>query len=192
MIHFIQPYGFDRNIGGAYNKACEGLEGWICITDQDTLKFEGFADRVRQITNVARKTDVITCRTNRLRRDNTNVLMDYYNESDINVHQDIFNRLWDEYGVTLDRTSEPIAGVCMIFHSTVFEKVKFTEWAINFDSLFTTHCRNAGFITYVAKGLYIFHLYRWGRNVADTSHLDLTGRIPNFTTQERKLNYETK
>ena len=170
-MNFIQPYDFDFNIGKAYNEACEPLEGWICITDQDTLKFEGFAQRVKQITDIADKTQVITCITNRLRKDNENVIHELYNESDINIHKDKFDALWTTYGTQLEPTKMPIAGVCMIFHKSVWEKVKFIEKAINFDSLFTHSCKRAGFTTHVAKGLYIFHLYRWGRNVADTSYL---------------------
>ena len=171
MINFIQPFSYELNIGKAYNEACKDLEGWICITDQDTLKFEGFAQRVKKITENAQETFVITCVTNRLREDNTNVVHSLYNEADINVHFKKFNELWALYGDRIDKTREPIAGVCMIFHKSVWEKVKFVENAINFDSLFTTHCKTAGFLPCVAKGLYIFHLYRWGRDVADISHL---------------------
>lgn len=171
VINYIQPYSYELNIGKAYNEAIEPLEGWICITDQDTLKFEGFAQRVKEIVNSAEITQVITCATNRLRKDNTNVIHELYDESDINVHYDKFNELWRTYGSKLERTKEPIAGVFMLFHKSVWKKVKFIEDAINFDSLFTTMCRQNGFTTHVAKGLYIFHLYRWGRNVADISHL---------------------
>ena len=171
MINFIQPYSFELNIGKAYNEACKDLEGWICITDQDTLKFEGFANRVKEIIDGADKTMVITCATNRLRKDNTNVIHALYNVSDINIHLKEFERLWGLYGAKIERTREPIAGVCMIFHKSVWEKVKFVENAINFDGLFTVMCRKEGFTTWVARGLYIFHLYRWGRDVSDISHL---------------------
>ena len=170
-MNFIQPFDFDINIGKAYNEACEPLEGWICITDQDTLKFDGFAQRVKEITDNAEHTQVITCVTNRLRRDNTNVIQELYKESDINVHLDKYNELWGLYGAKLEPTREPIAGVCMIFHKSVWDHVKFIEKAINFDSLFSVHCRQAGYTTHVAKGLYIFHLYRWGKKVGDISHL---------------------
>ena len=87
-MNFIQPYSFTLNIGKAYNEACQPLEGWTCITDQDTLKFDGFAQRVKQITDQAKETQVITCVTNRLRRDNENVIMELYEENDINIHFD--------------------------------------------------------------------------------------------------------
>lgn len=177
MINFIQPYSFELNIGKAYNEACEPLEGWICITDQDTLKFDGFARRVKEITDNAMITQVITCRTNRIRADNENIIHGLNDESDIGVHLKVFDALWEEHGAKLDSTRMPIVGMCMIFHSSVWEKVKFIEEAINFDSLFTTHCKQAGFTTHVAKGLYIFHLYRWGKEVGCVDHLIMPKKV---------------
>ena len=171
MIHFIQPYSFDYNIGKAYNEAVKDLDGWICITDQDTLKFEGFAQRVKEIVDKADEKWLITCKTNRLRKDNTNVYMNYYNETDINAHFHLFNDLWATYGSELAITKEPIAGVFMLFHKSAWNEVQFVENAINFDRLFTDQLKRKGFKTYVANGLYIFHLYRWNRKEGDISHL---------------------
>ena len=161
MVNFIQPFAYDKNVGREYNRVVRLLSGWICITDQDTLKFNGFAQRVKKITDQADKSQVITCRVNRLRKDNKNVIQTLYEESDINPHFDKFNELWNTYGTELERTKEPIAGVCMIFHKSVWNKVKFRELESNFDNHFTTDVRQAGFTTHVAKGLYIFHLYKW-------------------------------
>lgn len=164
MLNFIQPYDFNLNIGKAYNEAVEPLEGWICITDQDTLKFNGFAQRVHWITEEAQESQVITCMTNRLRTDNENVIKALYDESDINVHLDKFETLWRRYGTELKRTKMPIAGVFMLFHKSVWDVVKFKEQDSNFDNHFTNDVKKAGFTTHVSKGLYIFHLYKWKLN----------------------------
>ena len=161
MVNFIQPFAFDKNVGKEYNKACEPLEGWICITDQDTLKFNGFASRVQQITQVANESQVITCMVNRLRKDNLNVIHELYEESDIRAHKKKFDELWQLHGTKLERTKMPIAGVFMLFHKSVWEKVKFKEGTMNFDNHFTHDVKQAGFTTVVAKGLYIFHLYKF-------------------------------
>jgi len=161
MIHFLQPFAYDRNIGGQYNKAIRPLSGWICITDQDTLKFNGFAERLKEITDKADKSQVITCMVNRLRKDNLNVVHELYDESDISIHKKKFDELWGLWETTLQRTKMPIAGVCMVFHKSVWNKVKFRENESNFDNHFTTDVKQAGFTTHVAKGLYIFHLYKW-------------------------------
>lgn len=171
MIDFIQPYDFSLNIGKAYNDAVSKCDNWVCITDQDTLKFEGFARRVKTIVDQADKRQVITCTTNRLRRDNKNVIHELYDESDINVHWRYYNDAWDTHGSRLERTKEVIAGACMIFHKSVWDTVKFREQEVTFDGVWTTQIRRAGFTTWCAVGLYIFHLYRWGRDVGDTRHL---------------------
>lgn len=171
MINFIQPFAYDLNIGREYNERISELDGWICITDQDTLKFEGFAQHVKEIVENAQEDWIITCMTNRLRQDNTNVIMELYDESDVWVHFYKFKDLWDEFGAELEPTKEPIAGVFMLFHKSAWEEVRFIENAINFDRLFTDMCKKKGYKPHVAKGLYIFHLYRWGRDVADISHL---------------------
>ena len=104
---------------------------------------------------------LITCKTNRLRTDNTNVLSDLYDESDVSIHYKKYNELWATYGTQTKRTKEAIAGMFMLFHKSLWDKVKFREYEPNFDNYFTTDCRKAGFTTHVANGLYIFHLYKW-------------------------------
>jgi len=161
MIHFIQPFGYGglHNAGKAYNEAIEPLKGWICITDHDTLKFDGFADRVKQIVDNSLENYLITCSTNRLRSDNKNLVKGMYDIMDIDEHYKCFNNQWELYGATLERTREAIPGMCMIFHRSLFDRVRFREGEPNFDNHFTTDARKAGFVTYVAKGLYLFHVY---------------------------------
>jgi len=161
MCSFIQPYSFDGNVGKAYNIAVKPLRGWICITDQDTLKFYGFANKVRRIIKNSNKDMLITCKTNRLRKDNTNVLLELYNENDISIHKKKYKELWKTYGTETQRTKEAIPGMFMLFHKSLWDKVKFKENEPNFDNHFTVDVRQAGFTTHVAKGLYIFHLYKW-------------------------------
>ena len=163
MINFIQPYDYNLNIGKAYNEAIKPLEGWICLTDQDTLKFEGFAQRVKTIIETVDEMTILTCMTNRLRRNNKQVLSEYFNESDINVHQDVFERLWTTYGTTLT-DADVIAGVCMIFHKSAWDKIKFTHNTVTFDRIFSHQAMQQGYKLRLAKGLYIFHLYRWGKD----------------------------
>lgn len=125
-----------------------------------------------EIVNSANEDDVITCITNRLSKSNENLAKGMYYVSDINIHYELFNDLWEENGSKLEHTKMPIAGVFMLFHKSVWNKVKFVENSIQFDYIFTEDVRKEGFKTKVATGLYIFHLYRWGRNVNDIRHLE--------------------
>ena len=163
MINFIQPYDFNLNIGKAYNEAIEPLEGWICLTDQDTLKFEYFAQYVKEIISTIDENTVFTCMTNRLRRNNPQVVKECFDETDIDKHFNYFNNLWDVYGTELI-PCETIGGVCMVFHKSAWEKVKFVENVNTFDRIFSHQVRQVGCRTMLAKGLYIFHLYRWGKD----------------------------
>lgn len=161
-INYIQPFALDLNIGKAYNDAIKPLEGWICITDQDTLKFEGFGNRVNEIVEKAQKNMLITCHTNRLRKANNCVIHSLYDEDSITKHQAFYHALWNRYGVTFDNINV-VPGMFMLFHKSLWDLVKFREDTIKFDTLFTMDCRKAGAQIKIAKGLYILHLYRWGQ-----------------------------
>lgn len=162
MIHFIQPFSYDLDIGKAYNEAISRLPNeWVCITDQDTLKFKDFALRVKELVNAADKNCVITCKTNRLRKQNKCVHLPLYDNVNIDHHYAFYNKLWERYGTEFEPTNN-IPGMFMLFHKSVWEKVKFVENDIRFDMLFTHEARRKGYKILLSKGLYIFHLYRWG------------------------------
>lgn len=169
MIHFIQPFDFNINIGKAYNDTIAQLSNdWICITDQDTLKFEGFAQRVKSITDISKNNYLITCKTNRLRKTNKCIEPGFYEEDSINTHQSLYHSLWRTYGNELTPIGL-VPGMCMIFHKELWGKVKFQENSIVFDTQFSRSVLRAGGKLFIAKGLYIFHLYRWGKQNAENN-----------------------
>lgn len=163
-IRFIQPFSYELNIGQAYNEAVAELPSdcWVCITDQDTLKFDSFAHKVQQIAAKAPKNALIGCYTNRLRKTNQAVFTPLYDNADIDDHYDHYNRRWDAYGTQLERC-QLVAGVFMLFHKSLWESVKFREDTYKFDAYFSNDVQKAGGQLLLAKGLYIFHLYRWGQ-----------------------------
>ena len=167
MINFIQPYSFELNIGDAYNEAIEPLEGWICLTDQDTLKFDGFAHHIKDVIETIDERTIFTCMTNRLRKDNRQVIIELFDETNIEVHFNKFASLWALNGTKLT-DADVIAGVCMVFHKSIWERIKFVN-AANFDRVFTAECKNRGYKIKLATGIYIFHLYRWGKKNPESS-----------------------
>ena len=174
MIHFLQPYDYNLNIGKAYNYSISLLppDSWICITDQDTLKFEGFAQRVLEIVRKSEKNYLITCKTNRLRKSNKTVVSNYFENDSVRDHLELNEQLWKENGTNLEPYNLA-AGVCMIFHKSMWEKVKFEENTVVFDRLFSRDFINNGGKIFIAKGLYLFHLYRYGKKDPENniSHL---------------------
>ncbi len=164
MIHFIQPYDFDLNIGKAYNDTIELFDDndWICITDQDVLKFSGFANNVREVIKSVSKDTIFTSRVNRLAKRNEAVITELYDCGDIDEHKDMAEFLWEQNGTLLTDT-KVIAGCCMVFHKSLWLDVGgFVENSIHFDSQFSKAARIKGKQLKIAQGIYIFHLYRWG------------------------------
>jgi len=164
-ISFIQIYDFDLRISQNLNNVVKNLPNqWICLTDQDTLKFPTFADNLRQIilNSGVTENDLLGCMTNRLRPTNPAVINELYDEADINVHFNKADALWYEYGTDIFK-ADLVAGCCMVFHKSLWEKVGgFNEDKIFFDKYFSKSVIENGGNCYIAKGLYIFHLYRWG------------------------------
>ena len=62
----------------------------------------------------------------------------------------------------------------MVFHKSLWEKVGgFREDQTFFDKYFSYDVYDKGGVCMIAKGLYIFHLYRWGslNPVSEVKHL---------------------
>jgi len=176
QIEFIQIHDYNLNISKRLNDVVSKLDNnWICLTDQDTLKFEGFANNLKYFLENAdiTKEDLIGTMVNRLRPSNPQVIQSLFNESDINIHIQTAKDLWQNNKLETQETNI-IAGSCMIFHKELWQKVGgFNEEKIFFDKYFSYYVTDFGGRCLIAKGLYIFHLYRWGAKdpVSSVEHL---------------------
>ena len=165
-IHYLQPFAMDKNIGGAYNKALRALprEDYVAITDQDTLKFFGFAQRLNEVLNSLEDpaNTLLTCKTNRLKLPNPQVVEELYDQDSIAAHQEYFNNNWKKYGTETERL-KVAAGVLMVFNvGTLLNLGGFAENSIVFDKLISFKYLASGKRVLMAQGLYLFHLYRYG------------------------------
>jgi hypothetical protein len=165
-IHYITPFATDKNIGREYNARIEELpdDCWIVLRDGDTLFLTpNWGAQIEAI--IQRHKDsfgVISCVTNRLRG-----LHQLHNHTfsecgDISKHVNIANALQEDYFDEVQST-DSIAGLCMIFSKETWKAHPFKENTLKFDSLFCSAIRKAGGKIGIAKGLYLFHLYRWGK-----------------------------
>lgn len=166
-IHFLQPFSYELNIGKAYNEAIENIpdEDFVCITDQDTLKFDLFAARMRQTLMSIKDAEnvLLTCRTNRLRRPNKQVIGTLFEERDLHKHHIFAENLW-QFHKTRTEETDLAAGVCLTFNSGVLKKLGgFKESSIVFDRDISSAYRKAGKRVLISQGIYLFHLYRWGK-----------------------------
>ena len=164
-INYLQIHDYNLDISKRLNECVNLLPNeWICLTDNDVLKFPTFSDNLRDIleSGDCKKNHVIGTMTNRLRPSNPQVVNELFDESDMNVHFNKSVELWDENGTTL-MDAPLIAGSCMVFHKSLWSKVGgFDESKTFFDKYFSYAVKDSGGRCLIAKGLYTFHLYRWG------------------------------
>lgn len=165
-IHYIQPYALDKNIGRAYNEACALIPAgdWICITDQDVLFLEPCTKaHINRTLQLNQGYQLYTCMTNRLaqgwqlhehmRSDNP----------DITIHMEVAKRLRHEHGLKVEEYRHDVAGFLMLFPQAVWHYVRFEERTIQFDRIFADKIRKLGGKVGLMKGVYVFHLYRFGQ-----------------------------
>jgi GT2 family glycosyltransferase len=89
------------------------------------------------------------------------------------VHFDRSVTQWNDYKNTFIKT-KVIAGSCMLFHKSLWTKVGgFDKSKIFFDKYFSYAVAEKGGRCLIAKGIYVFHLYRWGAidPVSSVNHL---------------------
>ena len=162
-INYLQIHDYELNISKRLNECISLLPNeWICLTDNDVLKFPNFANNIKLLLESEHITtdDLIGTMTNRLRPSNPQVVKELFDESDMDVHFNFALNLWNEYQTETMKTNL-IAGSCMIFHKSLWEKVGgFDEDKIFFDKYFSYKVNEVGRCL-IAKGIYTFHLYRW-------------------------------
>ena len=175
-IEHIQVYDYSLNISKRLNETIENLpNNWICLTDNDTLKFPNFSPNLKTIleSDNVTKNDLIGSYVNRLRPSNPQVITELFDEPNIDVHFKASLDLWNDNGINVVE-NRLIAGSCMIFHKELWEKIGgFNESKIFFDKYFSYAVKDNGGRCLIAQGLYVFHLYRWGSDnpVGAVEHL---------------------
>lgn len=174
-IDFIQPYSFDLHIGDVYNKAIRECDEWICLTDQDTLKPPGFAERIhRVLQDHGDKKTLYGAMTNRVGWDHPAVVKEMFLEDSILAHMEVAKALWLKHETAIEPT-EVVPGYCMLFHRELVEDWPlFHPQSIGFDRIASKWSR-----TVLMKGIYIVHLYRYPLKdpSGKTSHLHHAGHL---------------
>lgn len=162
MIYHITPYN-EGNIGKGLNDHISLLpeDAWICLRDQDTLLFDGSGALIDAIVEQNKDYSLIGCMTNRLGTKDQ-LAPGMMDEENMTKHKQVF---LDLFSLIVSPVSHVLAGVFMLFPKSVWVKVGgFKEQSIHFDQQFTTDVRRKGGKVGLAKGLYVFHLYRWGKS----------------------------
>lgn len=176
VVHYISPYRTDKNIGKAINDAIRQLnaadEDWICHLDQDALWL--LPDSKKQLEEILAVTgyDILGPLTNRLGSE-LQLSPCMYVETDIMKHiQAAKDYAQINYGLTKSVTEGVLAAFCLCFQVSTWKSLGgFQENSLNFDWYFSEMAKKMGFKLGIMSGIYVFHLYRMGKNKDDYSHL---------------------
>jgi GT2 family glycosyltransferase len=162
-ISFISAFNTDKNIGGEYNRLISKIpDEYIFIKDGDSIFLSiDYGNKISKIINDNPDFDIIGCMTNRI-RNNRQRVCDIKEEPDINKHINLANIFWECYNSEVISTNDYVAAFCIIIKRKVWEQVKFESNTKLFDINFCRDALKLGFKIGIAKGLYVFHLYRWG------------------------------
>lgn len=177
LVFYLTPFKAG-DIGGGINDSLSRLptDSWVCIRDADTMFLT--PQQQKQIADIAGANpefDVIGCMTNRLRSPYQTHGGQLSDEPDIRVHLQIAEELESRHWGELVELPAPevVAGMLMLFRVSLWQKIKFQQRSIYFDKQFCAAVRAAGGKLAIARGVYLFHLYRFGKpNPCDyTAHL---------------------
>ena len=166
IIHHITPF-LTGDIGKGINQQIEHIpdKDWVCLRDQDTLFL--LPHQGAMIENIVKSNpsfDVIGCSTNRLASTFQLWQNEFSEVTDIVYHQQVAKQAYAEYGIDLSpvHEGEHLAGLFYLFRKELWNEIKFQEKSIQFDLIFCNELYKKGKKMAVAKGLYLFHLYRLG------------------------------
>lgn len=164
MIYYFAPFDPLKCIGKSHNEHCALVpnpDDWICVTDSDVLFL--LPDTKKQIAEVVSLYDyqVYGCLTNRIASPHQRP-GEFSSNTDIMHHKAIAQRLQQERYFDVEETNINIAGFLMIFQKKTWEKYKFSNNSIRFDSEFTDKVMADGGKLGVMQGVYVFHDYRLG------------------------------
>jgi hypothetical protein len=169
MIYYFAPFDSEKNIGRSHNQHCEivpNVEDWICITDSDVIFL--LPDTKKQIEDIIRKHgndyQIFGCLTNRIAslHQRYSGVIDPFMEVNIMVHKELAGLLKRTLYDVVQETNINVAGFLMIFQKKTWDKYRFSNNSIRFDSEFTDKVKADGGKLAIMQGVYVFHDYRLG------------------------------
>lgn len=164
-IRHIRPFSATKNIGAEYNQVISELphDCYVCLTDGDVLFLTSeWGNQIEQIIKANPDYDLITCMTNRISLKDC-LLYGEFMDKPIETQIELAEIAWKDHKTDVKLTTVA-PGMLMIFHKSLWLKHKFRENSIIFDRQFSNDVIRSGGKIGVAKGLYIFHLYRFGQS----------------------------
>lgn len=170
-IFYSTPYATDFNIGRAYNEFIALLpdDAWVCLRDGDTCFTTPDSNWGKQIADIIKKHgndfQLIGCYTNRLASPNQLYNKEFSENWDWMDHKNIGQELYSNHYDEVVKVQHNIAGMFMLFPKKTWLKCKFKEdlpYRV-FDTDFCNKIKRLGGKIGMAKGIYLFHDYRAGK-----------------------------
>lgn len=175
MIHYISPYRKDKDIGRAINNAIEDLStepnDWIVHMDHDAMFL--LPDSKAQLETILNSTDfdILGPVTNRLGTIGQ-TMHGMFEERDMLKHVQLAQKVSDKKYGLVTKFERHLAAFCMCFKAVAWRDLGgFEENVLDFDVRFCKKAKEQGLKLGIMPGLYVFHLYRMGKDVNDYSHL---------------------
>lgn len=164
-VWYSTPFSTEKNIGKSYNEFCAMVpdNDWICLRDGDTMFLR--PDWGAQIEEIIKRHgndyDLLGCVTNRLNSDKQRPFPKDFDNTDILHHKQVADKLYTENYCEVKKHNEPIAGLLLLFPKRIWNKIKFREKSIYFDTEFGKDLIKKGGRIGLMTGLYVLHFYRW-------------------------------
>lgn len=177
MIYYSTPFSITKNLGRAYNDYMQLLptdDDWMCFIDADVIVLTpNFQKQIQELVDEYPHTGVFTCLTNRVGNQQQCYQKRMCQNSDIEFHQNIANKLYIENYGKIRRLNKNISGVLMVIQKKVWAKVGgFKESGILMvDSIFSRKVLRLGRHIYLMQGIYCYHWYRGLEGKKQNKHL---------------------
>ena len=178
MIHTYTcyaPASINKNIGAVYNQFMEmiGEDDWACFLDHDAMfTTHNWYKMLEQIVSLvedrsgarANQIGLLTAVTNRI----GNVEQIIFDKSsseaqnhDMYFHRKIGHERAIEYGSQCRVAQNLISGIVMLTSKKVWKQCGgFKGGFLSVDNDYDAKVRQAGYITVILDGLYVYHWYR--------------------------------
>jgi GT2 family glycosyltransferase len=156
------------NLGLAYNLFMQQLEedDWACFLDHDAMfTTDTWYKQLEEIIALPdTKLGLLTAITNRVGNDEQLIFTKDSPEAknhDIYFHRKIGKDMHIAEGNSLRVARKIIGGVMMLISKKMWRQVGgFKEGFLGVDGDMDEKVRKAGYVTYIADGIYVYHWYR--------------------------------
>lgn len=176
-IYHFTPYSLTKDLGAEYNRYMEmiGEDDVACIRDGDTMFLTPDFGSIIFDYAYQNPNAVMTCYCNRI---HSLAQEQMVREEMINwdIESQIYFSTVRSKTNLINKTTPltgPLSGFLMLIPKKIWQRVKFREGMglLGVDTWFYKNLRTAGIPILRMDGLYIWHTYRLGKDIADTTHL---------------------